>query len=162
MGENITHSRPPSRSSPRRFYERDARARRRPQQQRTEPQRERSGRPPPQPLPAVSAVSGSGRGLHGPAWINSRGFYAHWRSRNGAIESREEPGPSAFASACVVMYSPICLTQVNASLSPADPPPPTPPAPLRLLLGETFSPILPVKCSRRRAGRALRKADFRP
>lgn len=32
VGENITHSRPPSRSSPRRFYERDARARRRPQQ----------------------------------------------------------------------------------------------------------------------------------
>lgn len=38
-GENITHSRPPSRSSPRRFYERDARARRRPQQHRREPQR---------------------------------------------------------------------------------------------------------------------------
>lgn len=38
-----------------------------------------------QPLPAVSSVSGSGRGLHGPAWINSRGFtrtaQREWRDR---------------------------------------------------------------------------------
>lgn len=120
----------------------------RPAQTRTDPQRTAAAAR----LPA--SLSGSGRGLHGPAWINSRGFtrtaQREWRDR----EPRGTRSECVRFSLCRHVFPD--LPHAGNRFTRVTLPRVSPHLCRSAASGETF----PLKCRRPRAHKAVRKAGF--